>query len=83
MSHLTPTPGRPAAGAHRARIVADAVVSAYLNEITPASPRRNRARTPRDCAGRSPLTARARGRAVGPRRRTSLNSDQPWAGARA
>jgi hypothetical protein len=35
MSYLTTiNPGRRAAGTHRAQIVAEAVVSAYINEIT-------------------------------------------------
>jgi hypothetical protein len=72
---LTTSPGRRAAGAHRAQIVAEAVVSAYINEITPARHRHERARIDHSCVesspsviSRAPLTARARSRAVRPRR---------------
>jgi hypothetical protein len=44
MSYLTTNPGRRAAGAHRTQIVAEAVVSAYINELTPTQHRRERAR---------------------------------------
>jgi hypothetical protein len=79
MSYLTTNPGRRAARAHRAQIVAAAVVSAYINEITPTQHRRERARirygctdsTPRTTS-RVPLTARARSRAARPRHRNAL-----------
>jgi len=79
MSHLTTNPARPATAARRAQIIAEAVVSAYLNDITPTTRRRDRARIHRGCAdvsprptARSPLAARARGHAVAPRRRAAL-----------
>jgi hypothetical protein len=79
MSHLTTNPDRRAAGAHRAQIIAEAVVSAYINEITPTQHRRERARirhsgtdsSPRTIS-RAPLTAPARSRAVRPRHRHAL-----------
>jgi hypothetical protein len=78
MSYLTTNPGARAAVAHRAQIVAEAVVSAYINEITPTQPRRERARSRHSCTdstsrtiSRAPLT-RARSRAVRPRHRNAL-----------
>jgi hypothetical protein len=79
MSYLTTHPGTHAARAHRAQIVAEAVVSAYINEITPTQPPHGRARirhsradsSPRTVS-RSPLTGRARIRAVRPQHREAL-----------
>ena len=77
MSSLTTNPASSAAG-HRAQIVAEAVVSAYLREITPPRRARVRAGTPNTCpgsmraAGRTHLTARGRTRAPAPRRRAAL-----------
>jgi hypothetical protein len=77
MSSLTTN---PASSAHRAQIVAEAVVSAYIHEIAPTDRRRERARararqgcteSPRTIA-RSPLAARTHSRALAPRRRTAL-----------
>ncbi len=75
MSHLTTN---PATGARRAQIIAEAVVSAYLNDITPTTRRRDRAThrgradvSPRTTA-RSPLAARSRDHAVARRRRATL-----------
>jgi len=80
MSYLTTSPGRRSAGAHRAQIVAEAVVSAYINEITPTQHRRERARIRHRCVdssprtiSRTPLTARAHSRAVRPRHRNTLS----------
>ena len=71
MSHLTTNPSSRAAGTHRAQIVAEAVVSAYINEITPTQHRRERARIRHSCTDSSPrvishapLTARARSHAL-------------------
>lgn len=79
MSCLTTNPSKRAAGAHRAQIVAEAVVSAYINEITPTQHRRERARTRHSCAdssprtiARAPLAARARSRGVRPRYQNAL-----------
>jgi hypothetical protein len=79
MSHLTTNPRTRAAGAHRAQIVAEAVVSAYINEITPTQHRRERARIRHNCTdstpptiSRAPLTAPARSRAVRARHRDAL-----------
>ena len=79
MSPLTPTPTRPAPGDHRARIVAEAVVSAYLNEITPTTRRVQRARIKPGCPdtaprtfARAPLSDRTRGRGAVPRRRVAM-----------
>jgi hypothetical protein len=79
MSYLTTNLGRRAARADRAQIVAEAVVSAYINEITPTQHRRERARIRHSCTdstprtiSRAPLTARARSRAVRPRHRNAL-----------
>ena len=55
MSHLTTS----ATSAHRAQIVAEAVVSAYLNDITPTTRRHDRARNRHDCADTSPRTVRS------------------------
>jgi hypothetical protein len=79
MSYLTTNPGRRAARVHRAQIVAEAVISAYINEITPTQHRRERARirnshtdsSPRTIS-RAPLSARTRSRAVRPRHRNAL-----------
>jgi hypothetical protein len=75
MSLLTASPTT----AHRAQIVAEAVVSAYINEISPTERQRERARarhsrpepSPRTIS-RTTLAARARRRALSPRRRTAL-----------
>jgi hypothetical protein len=79
MSNLTTNPASRATSAHRAQIVAEAVISAYINEITPAERPRERARPRHSCTdsapraiGRTPLAARARSRALAPRRRTAL-----------
>jgi hypothetical protein len=79
MSYLTTNPNRSAAGAHRAQIVAEAVVSAYINEITPTQHRRERARIRQSCPdsspriiSRTPLTARSHSRAARPRHRNAL-----------
>ena len=71
MSYVTANPGSRHGGAHRAQIVADAVISAYINEITPSQHRRERARIGHGRTDSSPgaisrgsLTARARSRAV-------------------
>jgi hypothetical protein len=74
MSSLTTN---PTTTAHRAQIVAEAVVSAYINEISPTARRRARARhsrpepSPRTIS-RTTLAARAGRRALAPRRRTAL-----------
>jgi hypothetical protein len=93
MSSLTTNPASPAvaspavaspAAGHRAQIVAEAVVSAYLREITP--PRRARVRagvrdtcpgSPR-VTGRTPLTAwtRTRTRTLAPRRWAATTTKQ-------
>jgi hypothetical protein len=70
MSYLTTNPASRATSARRAQIVAETIVSAYINEITPTQRPRERAHarhgsadsSPRAIA-RSPLAARARGRA--------------------
>jgi hypothetical protein len=79
MSHPTTNPPTRAAGAHRAQVIAEAVVSAYINEITPTQHRREHARIRHSCTdsspptiSRAPLTARARSRAVRPRRRNAV-----------
>jgi hypothetical protein len=79
MSSLTTNPARRAAGAHRARIVAEAVVSAYIHEITPTRHRHEPARIRHRCAdvspktlSRAPLTAHARRPAIRPRHRNAL-----------
>jgi hypothetical protein len=76
MSSLTTN---PTTTAHRAQIVAEAVVSAYINEISPTGRRHERARARHSCPETSPkttsrtvLAARARRRALAPRRRTAL-----------
>ena len=56
MSYLTTNPGGRAAGAHRPRIVAEAVVSAYINEITPTQHRRDRAHIRHSRTDLSPRT---------------------------
>jgi hypothetical protein len=68
----------PTTSAHRAQIVAEAVVSAYIHEITPTKRRRDHTRArqghtepPRTIA-RSPLAAQRHSRAAAPRRRTVL-----------
>jgi hypothetical protein len=48
----------PAGRAHRARIVADAVVSAYINEIARSQRLRERTRARRGCS--EPLTTATR-----------------------
>jgi len=74
----SPAPN-PVRSAHRAQIVAEAVVSAYIHEITATERRRERAPTrarpacaesPRTTA-RAALAGRARTRALAPRRRTA------------
>jgi hypothetical protein len=86
MSSLTTNPAspavvRPAAG-HRAQIVAEAVVSAYLREITPPRRARVRAGVRDRCpgsarvAGRTPLTARTRTRTLAPRRWAATTTKQ-------
>jgi hypothetical protein len=79
MSHLTTNPRRRDAGAHRAQIVTDAVVSAYINEITPTQHRREPTRirhsstdTSPPTISRAPLTARAHSHAVRRRHRNAL-----------
>jgi hypothetical protein len=80
MSHLTTTnPASRATRAHRAQIVAEAVISAYINEMTPTERPRERARPRHSCTdsapraiARTPLAGRARGRTLAPRRRTAL-----------
>jgi hypothetical protein len=67
MSYLTTDPASRATSTYRAQIVAEAVVSAYINEITPAERSRERARARHSCTGAAPrafarsrLAARAR-----------------------
>lgn len=78
MSSLTTNPARSAAASHRAHIVAEAVVSAYIHEITPPRRARARADVRRTCppssraVGRTPRTARGRSRPLAPRRRTAV-----------
>ncbi len=86
MSYLTTNPGGRAAKAHRAQIIAEAVVLAYINEITPRQHRRERARIRHSCTNstprtisRAPLTARARSRAVRPRPLQTARARQPAA----
>jgi hypothetical protein len=70
MPQLTTKPVRRARRVHRAQIVAEAVVSAYLNDITPAAQRpREGARVAPRCSeasprasARSPLAKRVRPR---------------------
>jgi hypothetical protein len=64
MSQLTTTP----TSAHRAQIVAEAVVSAYINEITPTPQPHERVRVRLGGPRRSVATGRAAGRGL-PRRR--------------
>ncbi len=69
---------------HRARIVADAVVSAYIHEISPSAPAAERARARtrerRPCTEASARTARpassihVRRWAPAPRRRSALEA---------
>jgi hypothetical protein len=54
MSSITTNPARRATRAHRAQIVAEAVVSAYIHEITPPERPRERARTRQRCTDSSP-----------------------------
>lgn len=49
MSSLTANPASQATSAHRAQIVAEAVVSAYIHEITPTVRPRGRARARHSC----------------------------------
>jgi hypothetical protein len=76
MSSLTMN---PTTTARRAQIMAEAVVSAYINEISPTERRRERARPHHSPPQPSPMTisrtrlaAHARRRALAPRRRTAL-----------
>jgi len=71
----------PASSVHRAQIVAEAVISAYIHEIAAPERRRERARarTRDDCTesspraiAPSPLASRARRRAPAPRRRPAF-----------
>src|SRR2546423_51323 len=63
MTTLTMNPTRPAVSAHRARIVGDAVTSAYIREITSAAaPASGSAARP--TAGRAPAPREVRGIAV-------------------
>jgi hypothetical protein len=78
MSSLTTNPARRAVSARRALIAAEAVVSAYLNELAPTE-RRGREQISHHCTdlsrrsiARAPRTARSRTRVAGPRRRTAL-----------
>lgn len=77
MSSLTTNPALPAATSHRARIVAEAVVSAYIHEIVPRRSARARAGVRVTCppspgaVRRTALTARPRTRAHTPRRRAA------------
>ena len=63
MTTLTMNPTRPAVSAHRARIVGDAVTSAYIREIaSAAAPASDSAARP--TAGRAPAPREVRGIAV-------------------
>lgn len=74
---ITNPTGRSAAG-QRAHIVSEAVVSAYLREITPSRPAPARAAVRRGCppglraAGRTTPAARGRPGSLAPRRRAAL-----------
>lgn len=57
MSSLTTNPARRATSAHRTQIVAEAVVSAYIHEITPTERRRNRLASARAFLTQSPRVA--------------------------
>jgi hypothetical protein len=79
MSNLTTNPASRATSAHRAQIVAEAVISAYINEITPTERPRPRARPRHSCAdsapraiARTPPAARARTRTLAPRCRIAV-----------
>jgi hypothetical protein len=79
MSSLTTNPAGRATANHRAQIVAEAVVSAYIHEIAPPQRPRERAGARRSCAqsspraiARTPLAARTRRRALAPGRRAAL-----------
>jgi hypothetical protein len=79
MSNLTTNHASRVTSAHRVQLVAEAVVSAYIHEISPTEPPRGRDRARQSCTksspsaiARSPLAARQRGRALAPERRTRL-----------
>jgi hypothetical protein len=81
---MSSLPARPAAPSHRAQLVTEAVVSAYLREITPprrARPRagvRDTCRSSSRAVGHTPVTARGRTRALAPHRRpASLVATSP------
>jgi hypothetical protein len=77
MSSLITNPTSPAVASHRDHIVAEAVISAYIREITPSRRPTARAGVRHTCppslrAGRGPLSPRARNRPHTPRRRAAL-----------
>jgi len=85
MSSLTANPARRAIGTHRAvgtrraLVAAEAVVSAYINDLTSAPRPHEGAAVRPSCPdssprthARTPLTARGRTRAAGPRRRAAV-----------
>jgi hypothetical protein len=81
MSSLTTNHASRVTSAHRVQLVAEAVVSAYIHEISPTEPPRERDRARQSCTrsspgdstiARSPLAARRRSRALAPERRTRL-----------
>jgi hypothetical protein len=83
MPILTTNPAGRAASTHRAQIAVEAVISAYIHEITPSKRPNGRCRGRHSCTqsspraiDRSPLNARSRSRALAPRRRTALQLDR-------
>lgn len=68
----------PDTASHRAQVVAESVVSAYINEIaSPARPRRRARNRPtgarsQTAVAHQPLAARNRRRAPAPRRQAAL-----------
>jgi hypothetical protein len=83
MFSLTTNPAGRATSTHRAQIVAEAVVSAYIHEISGSEHRRERDRhsceeSSPTAIARSPLAVRRRNRAR--RRRTGLSSQLALSG---
>jgi hypothetical protein len=82
MSSLITNPSSRATTGRRAQIVAEAVVSAYIREITPSRRPPARSEVRQTCppslrAGRPPLSARARTRQHAPGRRAALGARVP------
>ncbi|HEY3727712.1 MAG TPA: hypothetical protein VGL51_11090 [Solirubrobacteraceae bacterium] len=78
MSILSTHSTTPTTASRRANVLAEAITSAYIHEITPRRRPRARASFPNPCAsspravGRTPMIHRARPRARAPRRRAAL-----------